>query len=296
MKRLTKIFTIAMMILTVTAGAFANGNGTGEGTHMNQDGMEMEHNMVLPHIVLGGGYETELVFMNPGTGREVTGTLYFYGQDGAALNVDYNGTLQASIDLTVPQSGYLSLKLGNPENTQEIAWATFINSDDGQDADDDNMYMGDHLFASIFYKRFDTNADRLATQVGVMGMRFMSGMGMGYGMMVRNDDHNVTGFAIVNTSDVELTTTLTLKNPDGTTFAEQNLTLPAGNQVVNVLSDFFTGVADISNFEGSMEIRTDQEGMIPLGLINTDGIQTAIPMVMIPDSYNHNNDMGGGMN
>jgi len=47
--------------------------------------------------------------------------------------------------------------------------------------------------------------------------------------------------------------------------------------------------------EGTMEIRTDKEGMVPLGLINTDGIQTAIPMVMIPDSYDHNGNMDGGM-
>ncbi len=295
MKKLTMIFTMAMMALVLPAGAFAHGDGTGSGTHMNQDGMEMEHNMVLPHIVLGGGYETELVFMNPGTGREVSGTLYFYAQDGSALNVLYNDISQSSIDLTVPQSGYLSLKLGSPTDESRIAWAVFINSDDQQDVDDDNMYMGDHLFTSIFYKRFDDNGERMATQVGVMGMRFMSGMGMGYGMMVRNNDHNITGFAIVNSSDESLTTTLTLKNPDGTTFAERDLTLAAGNQVVDVLSNFFDGVADISNFEGTMEIRTGQEGMVPLGLINTDGIQTAIPMVMIPDSMDHNGDMNGGM-
>ena len=289
------IFTMAMMVLTVTVGTFAHGDGMGTGTHMNQDGMEMEHNMVLPHIVLGGGYETELVFMNPGSGQEVSGTLYFYGQDGSPLNVMYNEAFQTSIDFTVPQSGYMSLKLGNPEDEEQIAWAVFINSGDQPDAEDSDMYMGDHLFASIFYKRFDTSVDRMATQVGVMGMRFMSGMGMGYGMMVRNDDHNITGFAIVNISDAELTTTLTLKNPDGTTFAEKNLTLPAGNQMVDILSNFFTGTADISTFEGTMEIRSEQEGMVPLGLINTDGIQTAIPMVMIPDSYDHSGNMGGGM-
>ncbi|NOY23281.1 MAG: hypothetical protein GXO70_07210 [Acidobacteria bacterium] len=295
MKRLTMIFTMAMMILTVTVGTFAHGDGIGSGIHMNQDGMEMEHNMVLPHIVLGGGYETELVFMNPGTGQEVSGTLYFYAQDGSDLSVIYNGISQSSIEFTVPQSGYFSLKLGTPDDPQQIAWAVFINSSDQPDADDRDMYMGDHLFVSIFYKRFDTNSDRMATQVGVMGMRFMSGMGMGYGMMVRNDDHNITGFAIVNTSDVEMTTTLTLNNPDGTTFAERNLTLLAGNQVVDILSNFFDGVADISTFEGTMEIRTDEEGMVPLGLINTDGIQTAIPMVMIPDSYDHNGNMDGSM-
>jgi len=84
---------------------------------------------------------------------------------------------------------------------------------------------------------------------------------------------------------------LTLKNPDGTTFAEHDLTLQPGNQVVDILTNFFTGVADISTFEGTMEIRTDQEGMVPLGLVNTDGIQTAIPMVMIPDSMDHTGGM-----
>ncbi|NOZ14166.1 MAG: hypothetical protein GXO69_11085 [Acidobacteria bacterium] len=293
MKRMTIMLTTLIMVLTVTVGTFANGNGTG--IHMNQDGMEMEHNMVLPHIVLGGGYETELVFMNPGSGQEVSGTIYFYAQNGSELSVMYNGVSRSSIEFTVPQSGYFSLKLGTPGDEQQIAWAVFINSGDQPDAEDQDMYMGDHLFTSIFYKRFDTNSDRLATQVGVMGMRFMSGMGMGYGMMVRNDAHNITGFAIVNTSDAELTAALTLKNPDGTTFAERNLTLPAGNQMVDVLSDFFSGTADISTFEGTMEIRSDVEGLVPLGLINTDGIQTAIPMIMIPDSYDHSGNMGGGM-
>ena len=100
----------------------------------------------------------------------------------------------------------------------------------------------------------------------------------------------------VDGSDIPVSQVInSVKNPDGTTFAEKNLTLPAGNQMVDILSNFFTGTADISTFEGTMEIRSDQEGMVPLGLINTDGIQTAIPMVMIPDSYDHNGNMGGGM-
>jgi len=287
LKRIMMIWIIPLMALLAGTGAFAHGTGM----HENQDGMEMDHNMVLPHIVLGGGYETDLVFMNPGSGRDVSGTLYFYGQDGSPLNVMYNQISQVSINFAVPQSGTFSLKLGNPDDTQQIAWAVFINSDDQSDTNDFNMYMGDHLFASIFYKRFDTNTQQMATQVGVMGMRFMSGQGMGYGMMVRNDEHNITGFAIVNTSDVELTSTLTLKNPDGTTYAERDLTLQPGHQVVDILSNFFTGIADISTFSGTMEIRTDQEGMVPLGLVNTDGIQTAIPMVMIPDSMDHTGGM-----
>ena len=291
MKKAIMIWTMVLMTVLAVTSVFAHGDGMGSGMHQNHDGMEMEHNMVLPHIVLGGGYQTELVFMNPGSGREVSGILYFYGQDGAALSVAWNDTMQTSIPLTVPQSGTFSLKLGNAEDPQQIAWAVFINTDDQPDTEDFDMYMGDHLFTSIFYKRFDTNTQRMATQVGVMGMRFMAGSGMGYGMMVRNDEHNITGFAIVNTSDVELTTTLTLKNPDGTTFAEHDLTLQPGNQVVDILTNFFTGVADISTFEGSMEIRTDQEGMVPLGLVNTDGIQTAIPMVMIPDSMDHTGGM-----
>lgn len=295
MKKMKMFWIIVPVTLIMTAAVFAHGDGMGSGMHQNHEGMEMDHNMVLPHIVLGGGYETDLVFMNPGTGRQVSGTLYFYAQDGTPLSVPYNGGTQSAIDFTMPESGYLSLSLGDPQDNKQVAWAVFINDDDQPDPDDHDMTMGDHLFASIFYKRFDTNADRMATQVGVMGMRFMSGMGMGYAMMVRNDEHNITGFAIVNTSNVDMTATLTLKNPDGTTFASQDLTLQPGHQVVDILSNFFTGVANISTFEGTMEIRTDAEGMVPLGLVNTDGIQTAIPLVMIPDSMDYSGMSGGGM-
>jgi hypothetical protein len=174
-----------------------------------------------------------------------------------------------------------------------IAWAVFVSDDDQPDPNDHDLYMGDHLFSGMFYKSFGNGGQRVHTQVGVMGMRFMSGAGMGYSMLVRNDDHNITGFAIVNTADEEMTATLTMKNSDGSTFAERDLTMHPGHQAVNTLGAFFSGVADVSTFEGTMEIRADREGMVPLGLVNTDGIQTAIPMVMIPDSVDH--DQFGGM-
>ena len=114
MRKIVMLWIAALMTALAVTGAFAHGTGM----HKNQDGMEMNHNMVLHHIVLGGGYEIGLLFRNPGSGRDVIGIFYFYAQDGAALNVTWNDAMQTSIPFAVPQSGTFALKLGNPEDPQ----------------------------------------------------------------------------------------------------------------------------------------------------------------------------------
>lgn len=289
----TQLRTILMALMMVAATmAIAH---VEDGDYHNQDGYMLDHNTIFAHLHMGGGYTTSLSFLNPGTGQDVSGTVYFYNQDGTPMTVTIEGSDVTEWPVTVVEGGLETVELGDPADDTLIGWALFVNDASEPDPGDHQMRMGDHLFTGIFYKRYNDQGESLATQVGVTGMRFTGGMHRGYGMLVRNDAHSITGLAMVNSSESNLTADLTLKNPDGTLFAETSVELAPGQQVVDVLSGYFDGVDGVEDFLGTLEIRSDDDGIVPLGLVNTDGIQTAIPLMMIPDAEVHDHGGMGGM-
>ncbi len=299
-----KIFlVIAMFILSVgLASADGSGMGSNNGSHVNHEGMEMENNLVIPHIHIGGGYQTVITIFNPGISETATGTLYFYNQDGSRLALDVNGEFGDNFAIEVPAGGMVEVTLGNPDNEKVIGWATYIVDEPQQttdmgDGSGNHEMMSDHVFLGIKYKRFDSNGV-LATQVGTSGMRFMSGMMRGFAAPIENNDNNITGVALVNTSDTDMTATFILKDVNGNEVFSKDINLIAGQQTVDILANFLSDYEGINNFKGVLEIRAADDGIVPLVLINSNGIQTAIPLVPIPDAMENMNDgggMGGGM-
>lgn len=294
-KVLIFVFTV---FLTAVMGFAQMGSGTG--TYHNHEGLEMDNNLVIPHMHLGGGYQTKISMMNPGSSSEILGTLHFYQQDGTKLTVNIEGNLVETYDVTIPNGGMRVITLGDPNIETTIGWAVFIT---------DNQYMGsatqigngtrngsghemmsEHVFVGITYAKYGSSGN-LSTQVGSMSQRFMGGMMRGFAVQVTNDEHNITGLAIVNTSDVDVTAELILKDYDGQIVFTEDIVFTAGQQRVDILSNFLSGYENIENFVGILEIRAQDDGLAPLALVNTDGIQTAIPLVMIPDAII---DMGTG--
>lgn len=65
--------------------------------------------VVLPHFAAGGGWATELVFVNTGTQR-LRVRADFFKQDGTAMTVKLNGESKSSFtDLVIPAGGVLQL-------------------------------------------------------------------------------------------------------------------------------------------------------------------------------------------
>ncbi|BBB31800.1 hypothetical protein TTHT_0159 [Thermotomaculum hydrothermale] len=301
-----KLFILlAAMILSVGLASAHNDMDGNTGTHQNHEGMEMENNLVIPHIHIGGRYQTVITVFNPGISEDATGTLYFYNQDGSRLALDVNGQFGDNFEITVPAGGMVEVTLGNPENEKVIGWATYIVDENDQTTDmgdgmGDNSgnhgMMSDHVFLGVKYKRFDSNGV-LATQVGTNGMRFMAGMMRGFAAPIVNDENNITGLAMVNTSDTDMNATLILKDVNGVEVFRKDITLLAGQQTVDILANFLSEYQGINNFKGVIEIRAEDDGIVPLVLINSNGIQTAIPLVPIPDAMGNmdGSGMGGGM-
>jgi len=295
------LFTILFSIILTTAGISQNGdhNYGDEQEHFNHMGQIMNHNLVFPHITMGQGYQTKLTLMNPGIGTDITGTLFFYSQDGSELQVNYQDESVSSIQLTIPQGGFESIILGQPNESQTRAWAVFINNDDFSDHselghDMNGMFMGDHLFGGIIYSRYQ---ETLVTQVGLMATQFMDGMHMGFAIPVTNDQNNVSGLVLLNSSETALVTELTLKEKDGTVVFTKSLELAPGQQIVDIVANYFLEFNGITEFYGILELRSEFDGLVPLALVNTNGIQTAIPFVRIPDAMDMLHDHGtGGMN
>ena len=290
-----RFLTLILIVAFSSIGlVLANGNAN-EMPERNHEGIEMEMNQVIPHLHIGGGYQTVITVFNPGTGEQVAGTLIFYTQNGERMSVEVNGELSDEFYLTLPEGGMSEIVLGNPEEEARFGWAIF-NVDTTASTPTDTSSggyhdeAGQHLFLGVVYRRYYSNG-YLATQVGSSGMRYMSGFMKGFAAPVFNNANSSVGIAVVNSSENEITVSFLLKNTDGTLAFEKEIVLPAGNQRVYLLSDLMSDFEGINNFKGILEIRGSEDGIVPLVLINSDGIQTSVPLVPIPDAMEY----GGGM-
>ena len=87
-----------------------------------------------------------------------------------------------------------------------------------------------------------------------------------------------TGVAIVNTSAATVNVQLRLKDVNGNVLSTVPLSLAAGNQIAKFSTELF-GNALPSGTLGFMEISTNDEGVVALGLLESHGIMTSIPVM-----------------
>lgn len=155
-----------------------------------------------------------------------------------------------------------------------------------------NMDPHAHVFGSVIFSHQTGNA--VDTQVGVTATRYEMGNFMGISIPVMAGVDTGTGVAVVNAGSGEAAITFVLVDPDGNQVAETARTLASGNQMAYMVTDLFPDVSSTS-VNGSVEIRTSQEGIVSIGLLVTGNVLTSIPVVHIPDSMPDSGMNGGGM-
>ena len=68
-------------------------------------GHTIDKNIIFPDFVVGGGVSTQIILMNPQPGLDLTGTLFFFNQDGTPLQVVNNGQTVNQVSVSLPAHG-----------------------------------------------------------------------------------------------------------------------------------------------------------------------------------------------
>lgn len=250
------------------------------GGHM---GHAIEKNIVFPHFVVGGGVQTQIILMNPQPGRDLTGTLFFFQQDGTALQVASGDQNVSQLSVSIPAEGIEFVNVTSTAVDPTVGWALLEVSGPGQGQDDPRT----RVFGSVTFTTSDgTNT---TGTVGVVAGRYELGAHrtIAVPVIVTGDTAN-TGVALVNAGPDPMTLTFQLKDEDGAVVQEGATIDPAisplapGNQRALFVNELFEGFDFGDDFRGTLLVTTQQEGLVIVGLITNGSLLTSIPVVQVP--------------
>ncbi len=286
----TIFFAFALLPRGFAQGSGMMGSGTlpsliGYGAH------EINQNLVLPQIAVGQHYNTSIQLMNMGNAQQMswvtlqnlksTGKMFFYRQDGSPLSVAVNGGAPASeyaFSLNPLQSASFDLSFAG---TDTSGWA-LIAVDDNPSVPSWGMMnglqmsRGARIMATVFYAYRDGSNPE--SRVGVIPSMYEMGMFKTSLMAVESQQDLYTGIAIVNTSAIPVDVQLQLKDLNGNVLATTPLSLAPGNQIAKFSTELF-GNALPSGMPGFMQISTNNDGVVTMGLLMSQGIMTSIPVM-----------------
>jgi len=267
-----------LCLLSVSAGGFAQ---TGHNGHT------IEKNIIFPDLVVGGGVNTQIILLNPQPGRDVTGTLFFFNQDGTALQVVNNGQTVNQVSVNLPAQGadFVTVTgVSGTSQTPTVGWALLEVSGPGQGQDDPRTRVSGSV-------TFTTTQGTTTTgTVGVVASRYELGANKNIVVPVIVQGTAVnTGVALVNAGADPMTLTFQLKDEGGTVVQQAATVNPPvsplapGHQTALFVNELFTGFGfNNNNFQGTLVITTQQEGLVVTGLLTNNSLLTSIPVVVVP--------------
>lgn len=283
------------------------GPGPGNGGPGSDDdffgymGHEIEHNLVVPQVAVGPQVKTTLILLNfaspqqmswasPGN-LQVSGTVFFFKGDGTPLSVSVNsGQLVSQYDFSLNPPGLLKLELSASQGLT-TGWALVKVDDDSADGSSWGMmdgqapHRGQRLMATVLYTLMA--GEQIQSQVGVIPSVYERGHFLNSIIPVqfRRDEKTGsvevnTGVAMVNTGAEAASINLRLLDGTGQVAAERSLDpleLASGHQRALYVDQLFPGVLE-GTFTGFMEVSTGSEGVVALGLLQSQGVLTSIPV------------------
>jgi plastocyanin len=264
---------LAFLVLVCLAAAPVSGQGGFMGHTIDQ-------NLVFPHFVLGPDISTQLIIMNPRPGSAVSGTLFFFSQDGTPFEVSSGGQNVSQIQLTVPAGGTSFVNVAATTQELAIGWA-LLDVAAGSGQDDPRL----RLSGSVIFTT-SQNQTTLGS-VGVVASRFEPATHHEIAIPVTVQGESInTGVALVNAGTEPLTLSFELRNAAGNVVQNAATIQPAisplalGNQVARFVTELFDGFGFSGNdFQGTLVMSTEQEGLEAVGLLTTDSLLTSIPVV-----------------
>jgi len=285
----------SLILFTLAPMVFGQGSGMmGSGTlpsFIGYGGHELNQNLILPQVAVGQHYTTSIVLLNVANSQQMTwatpqdlktsGKMYFYKQDGSQLAVGVNGgTASSEYAFSLAPSQTASFVLGS-SGPDTSGWALIAVDDSPSTSgigmmDGVQMSRGARIMATVFYAYKDGSQAR--SRVGVIPSMYVMGLFKTSLMAVESGEDLYTGVAIVNTSAVTVNVLLRLKDVDGNVLATTPLSLAAGNQIAKFSSELFGNLLP-SGTQGFMEISTNDDGVVALGLLVSQEIMTSIPIM-----------------
>ena len=282
-------FVIAATFL-MASGAFAQMGGMpGSGV---QDfpgfrGHQMNMNLIIPQVAVGQNYQTTLSLLNLGDSSQMpwvtpqnlktAGRISLFKQDGSPLVVSVGGSGPASqltFSLDPSETANYALSYSGPDTS---GWALIEVDDLPNNAswgmmDGQQMMRGERLMASVFYT-YQNGAT--VSRVGVVPSMYQMGTFYRSAMPVQEQEGLYTGFALVNVGTEAVAVQLRLMDADGQLYASQDLSLPAGHQIAQFVRERFPGLPP--GFLGFLEVITNSDGIVTMGLLEGQGVLTSIP-------------------
>lgn len=281
---------LAFFCLSATSFAQMPGMGTGTGAFNGYEGHNMNNDLILPQVVVGQHYTTNLLLLNMGNSQVMnwvtaqnlitSGKVYFYRQDGTRLPVSVNGGAPATefaFSLDPSKSAYFEL---SSTGTDTPGWA-LIDVDEPASGSGWGMMNGQtitrgmRIMADVFYTY--SGDGQPTSRVGVIPTMYQMGMFATSILSVQSKDDLYTGVAVVNTNAATVTVTLRLRDSNGTVLGTSPLALGPGNQTARFVHQIFSSVLP-ANFQGSLEVSSSDDGVVIMGLLVSQGIMTSVPM------------------
>ncbi|HSR50518.1 MAG TPA: hypothetical protein VLV83_06790 [Acidobacteriota bacterium] len=293
------VYVVFLILVLAGAPAWAQGPGggpggpgQGPGQGPPEDfpgfaGLPVERNLVLPQVALGQGVVTTIVLSNMGLGQRMPwlpqpedialqGTIHFFDPEGEALTVIPEGgqpTQAVAFELGAAETVFLALTADAPLQT---GWA-LIDVEDGDSnwgfMDGRMPFRGERLMATAYYTIEDGNG--VLTQVGVVPATFERGLFQHLLMPAQFGSGLNTGVALVNVDDEALEAELVLRSGDRSVQLTTSIMLQPGQQRARFIDELFPGLED--GFQGVLEVRSGQSGLVALGLLSNQGILTSVP-------------------
>lgn len=295
MKKSLLLFAIYLLAaFTGSAGAQmgpGGDHGPGFDDFHGYQNLPLEHNLVLPQLAVGSDVDTTIVLLNLAsqemmpwvspTNLKTTGKVRLFRSDGAALSVSVQGLGSVSEIPFSLDPGQISRFRLTGTGAAQVGWAlvdvdeTITTTSGSWGMMDGHPIMrGERVSATVFYTV--RQGSQLLSQVGVIPSLFQRSRFFNSAVVANQDGENRTGVALVNTGANSASIELRLKSNAGQTVASQTITLAAGNQTAQFVDELFAESVP-AGFQGYLQVVTQQEGVVSLGLLMTDNVLTSIP-------------------
>jgi len=210
--------------------------------------------VALPHIAYGGPWRTQIIVTNTSS-IQASLTLYFYGDDGSALNVPFSGVSSTSTTLTVPANGQTTVEPDYSGTSTVAGWAGLVYTNSGLKIQGVFLW---HDPADVPGKYTEAAAPIVSQGAAACIIPLPSTAA--YTMPFDETSGRFSGYGFANTTNAAVTVSLTFYDATGSQLGQYSQQLNAFGHTQILTKDKVPAAA---NQKGTMVI--GGTGIVPLG-------------------------------
>ena len=241
------------------------------------NGLALDGNLIFSQLAVGGGYSTDFFFQDPGNLTDASGTLYFFDNQGFPLTLQYKGAAVTQVSVSVPRGTVQKISVSISPDVLTSGWAIFV-------INPGTPNPLPEVFGSLIFT--NVSGTTVLTEVGVPGARYSTGNYRRISIPIQVADTLDTGIAVANAGSSALNVTFELKDAGGN-IVSRDTPVPGispmapGAHTAMFASQLFP-TTSLNNFLGTLDLVTDGEGMVAIGLLLNGPIISTIPTINVP--------------